>query len=38
VARWPPKLCRMYVVVSIVTLLLVIGALADIITRQDGQV
>jgi len=28
----------MYVVVSIVTLLLVVGALADIITRQDGQV
>jgi hypothetical protein len=28
----------MYVVVSVVTLLLVIGALADIITRQDGQV
>ena len=28
----------MYVVLSIVTLLLVVGALADIITRQDGQV
>jgi hypothetical protein len=28
----------MYVVVSIVTLLLVVGALVDIITRQDWQV
>lgn len=32
------RLCRMYVVVSVLTLVLVVGALVDIITRSDEQV
>lgn len=32
------RLCRMYVVVSVLTLVLVIAALVDIITRSEDQV
>lgn len=32
------RLCRMYILVSAALLRLVVGALIDIITRQDGQV
>jgi hypothetical protein len=32
------RLCRMYVLLSVALLVLVVGALIDIITRPDGQV